>query len=131
MEDRLKELQTRFPNSYTFTKAIAEELVEQELQDIPVAIIRPSIVFVSEKEPEPGWGDTLQGIQGIAISGTTGLLQTVNWNYWTRFEMVPVDLCANLTIASAWYIAEKRLISHVRNNFSSSIQTNPSSSLPI
>ncbi|XP_015788910.1 fatty acyl-CoA reductase wat [Tetranychus urticae] len=107
LNDKLKEMVAKFPNSYTLTKALAEDLVLQEMGDIPTAIIRPSIVFVAVQEPAPGWGDTLQGIQGITISATTGLLQTVNWNYWTRFEMVPVDQCANLTIASAWYMVEK------------------------
>lgn len=108
LSDKLKEIEAKFPNSYTLTKALAEDLVQQEMGEIPTAIIRPSIVFVAAEEPAPGWGDTLQGIQGIAISATTGLLQTVNWNYWTRFEMVPVDQCANFTIVSAWYMAEKR-----------------------
>lgn len=41
------------PNTYTFTKALAEYLVQQEAGDINVAIVRPSIVGASWKEPFP------------------------------------------------------------------------------
>lgn len=41
------------PNTYTFTKALAEYMVQQEAGDLNVAIIRPSIVGASWKEPFP------------------------------------------------------------------------------
>ena len=50
------------PNTYTYTKAIAETLVFQECKDlIPCAIIRPSIVGASWREPFPGWIDNFNG----------------------------------------------------------------------
>ena len=41
------------PNTYTFTKALAEYVVSQEANDLPIAIIRPSIVGSSWHEPVP------------------------------------------------------------------------------
>lgn len=41
------------PNTYTFTKALAEYLVQQECGNLNVAIVRPSIVGASWKEPFP------------------------------------------------------------------------------
>lgn len=41
------------PNTYTFTKALAEYVVSQEAKDLPLAIIRPSIVGSSWREPIP------------------------------------------------------------------------------
>jgi fatty acyl-CoA reductase len=41
------------PNTYTFTKALAEYVVSQEGKDLPLAIIRPSIVGSSWREPIP------------------------------------------------------------------------------
>lgn len=32
------------PNTYTFTKALAENLVEQYSSQMPIAIVRPSII---------------------------------------------------------------------------------------
>lgn len=41
------------PNTYTYTKALAEYLVQQEAGQLNVAIVRPSIVGASWKEPFP------------------------------------------------------------------------------
>lgn len=41
------------PNTYTFTKALAEYMVQQEAGNLNVAIVRPSIVGASWKEPFP------------------------------------------------------------------------------
>ena len=52
------------PNTYTFTKAIAEELVLTECGDLPVCIVRPSIVVSTWREPMKGWVDNLNGPTG-------------------------------------------------------------------
>jgi fatty acyl-CoA reductase len=41
------------PNTYTFTKALAEYVASQDGKDLPLAIIRPSIVGSSWREPVP------------------------------------------------------------------------------
>ncbi len=58
MDDKLVSLMTpkllgERPNTYTFTKALAEQLIQQECGNLNVAIIRPSIVGASWKEPFP------------------------------------------------------------------------------
>ena len=52
------------PNTYTYTKALAEQLLEKECGDIPLAIVRPSIVTAAAQEPLPGWIDNLNGPTG-------------------------------------------------------------------
>ena len=44
------------PNSYTMSKAIAENLVREKYADLPVVICRPSIVTHSYKDPTDGKG---------------------------------------------------------------------------
>ena len=39
------------PNNYTLTKAVAEDLILKERGQLPVCIIRPSIVGASQEEP--------------------------------------------------------------------------------
>lgn len=39
------------PNTYTYTKALAEFVVQQEQDKLNIAIIRPSIVGASWQEP--------------------------------------------------------------------------------
>lgn len=46
-----------WPNTYVFTKAVAEMLVEQLKGDLPVVILRPTIVTSTFKEPFPGWSE--------------------------------------------------------------------------
>ena len=41
------------PNTYTFTKALAEQLLLEEREHLPTAIVRPSIVGASWQEPFP------------------------------------------------------------------------------
>lgn len=41
------------PNTYTYTKALAEFVVQQEQDGLNIAIIRPSIVGASWQEPFP------------------------------------------------------------------------------
>ena len=41
------------PNTYTFTKAVAETLLQNEAKDLPVAIFRPSIIGTPYHEPLP------------------------------------------------------------------------------
>ena len=57
------------PNSYTLTKALAEWLVYQQNGNLPLAIVRPSIVVAAASEPIKGWIDNLNGPTGeIEIS---------------------------------------------------------------
>ena len=41
------------PNTYTFTKQLAETMLVTEGHDLPIAIVRPSIVTASWQEPLP------------------------------------------------------------------------------
>lgn len=54
-EEKLTKITSRlvgqFPNTYTYTKAVAERLVENEIGSIPCAIVRPSCISPSMKEP--------------------------------------------------------------------------------
>lgn len=57
------------PNTYTYTKRLAEILVRDEFvnNNLPACIVRPSIVTPSYWEPVVGWVDSLNGTPGIGI----------------------------------------------------------------
>ena len=65
------------PNTYTFTKALAESLIVQECKDLPCTIVRPSIVGASWREPFPGWIDNFNGPSALFPATGTGLLRTM------------------------------------------------------
>ncbi|KAM6937800.1 fatty acyl-CoA reductase 1 isoform 2-T2 [Xenentodon cancila] len=91
------------PNTYTYTKALAEYLLQQEAGDLNVAIVRPSIVGASWKEPFPGWIDNFNGPSGIFIAAGKGILRTMRASNDAVADLVPVDVVINATIAAAWY----------------------------
>ncbi|CAN7998464.1 unnamed protein product, partial [Ixodes hexagonus] len=96
------------PNTYTFTKGLAETLVQRESKGYPVAIVRPSIVVCSWKEPFPGWVDNFNGPTGLIIAVATGLLKSVYTDPDMETDFVPVDVVVNCILAAAWNVATTR-----------------------
>ncbi|XP_043084144.1 fatty acyl-CoA reductase 1-like [Puntigrus tetrazona] len=113
MDDKLVSLMTpkllgERPNTYTYTKALAEQLVQQECGNLNVAIVRPSIVGASWKEPFPGWIDNFNGPSGIFIAAGKGILRTMRASNNAVADLVPVDVVINTTLAAAWYSGSQR-----------------------
>ncbi|XP_046590303.1 fatty acyl-CoA reductase 1-like [Neodiprion lecontei] len=65
-EDVTEAILGEWPNTYTFSKAVAEGVVTELAKDLPFAIFRPSIVASSYKEPIPGWLPSPFGIFGVS-----------------------------------------------------------------
>lgn len=85
------------PNTYTYTKRLAEILVRDEYNKgtLPVCIVRPSIVCPSFTDPMPGWVDSLNGPPGIIVAGGKGALRCLMLNTKSNFEAIPVDAAIN------------------------------------
>lgn len=96
------------PNTYTYTKAIAESLIMQECKDIPTTIVRPSIVGASWREPFPGWIDNFNGPTALFAAIGKGILRTMIGQFNCTADIIPVDVPVNLMIASGWYTGSKR-----------------------
>ncbi|XP_076153201.1 fatty acyl-CoA reductase 1 [Alosa pseudoharengus] len=96
------------PNTYTYTKALAECVVQQESGKISVGIIRPSIVGASWQEPFPGWIDNFNGPSGIFIAAGKGILRTMRANNDAVADLIPVDVVINLTLTAGWYTAVQK-----------------------
>jgi len=96
------------PNTYTFTKALAEYVVSQETKELPLAIIRPSIVGSSWREPIPGWVDNYNGPSGLVVATGKGLLRIMIGSSNAIADIVPVDVCVNMMIAVGWHTAIKK-----------------------
>ncbi|VVD02621.1 unnamed protein product [Leptidea sinapis] len=90
------------PNTYTFTKALAEDMLIRECGNLPVAIVRPSIVLSSLKEPVKGWVDNFNGPNGIIAAVGKGVFRTMLGTGTKVADLVPVDTVINLMIVSAW-----------------------------
>ncbi|XP_014246768.1 putative fatty acyl-CoA reductase CG5065 isoform X2 [Cimex lectularius] len=103
-----KLVSTKRPNTYTFTKALAEHVVAEQGGRLPVAIFRPSIVSGAWKEPLPGWVDNLNGPTGILAGAGKGVLRSMICYGDCIADLIPVDLAINCLIAVAWQTAVKR-----------------------
>ncbi|OAD52165.1 hypothetical protein WN48_02768 [Eufriesea mexicana] len=97
-----------WPNTYTFTKAVAESIVVKKAGELPVGIFRPAIVISTYREPLKGWIDNLYGPTGVAAGAGTGLLRSIHCDGSKQVNVVPGDLTVNALIACAWDVANRR-----------------------
>ncbi len=93
--ENLNQLESDFkndkrPNTYTFTKAIAESVIVKECGDLPCCIVRPSIIGSSWKEPFPGWVDSFYGPAFSIVTIGTGLFRTMVGNNAATCDIIPI-----------------------------------------
>ncbi|KOB66390.1 Uncharacterized protein OBRU01_21329, partial [Operophtera brumata] len=60
------------PNTYTFTKQLAEHVVYEHRGQLPVVIFRPSIVISSVDEPMKGWIENFNGPVALLVASGKG-----------------------------------------------------------
>ncbi|KRT85134.1 epimerase [Oryctes borbonicus] len=98
------------PNTYTFTKRLAETLVAKEAKNMRVAIVRPSIVTPSISEPVTGWVDSLNGPMGVLVAAGKGVLRIMHCNGDNSAHLIPADMAINAILVVAWKLgtAEKQ-----------------------
>ncbi|KAK3603205.1 hypothetical protein CHS0354_036132 [Potamilus streckersoni] len=93
------------PNTYTYTKAVAEYLLKEEAGGLPVAIVRPSILGATYREPFKGWVDNFNGPSGLLASIGKGVLRSIKGDFHATADIIPVDFVSNMIIAAAWFTA--------------------------
>lgn len=98
-----RKLMKGHPNTYTFTKLLAENYLAEHCTDLPITIVRPAIVTAAWKEPFPGWIDNTYGPAGLFAAVRRGILRTTLIKRDMGVEVTPVDLAANLVLVAACY----------------------------
>ncbi|KAH7512802.1 hypothetical protein FEM48_Zijuj12G0128700 [Ziziphus jujuba var. spinosa] len=61
-----------WPNTYVFTKAMGELCVKVSKENLPLIIIRPTVVTSTYKEPFPGWMEGFRTIDSIVVGHGKG-----------------------------------------------------------
>ncbi|XP_032678741.1 fatty acyl-CoA reductase wat isoform X2 [Odontomachus brunneus] len=102
VEDITPQLLGKWPNTYAYTKAIAEHAIKKHSEDLPVGIFRPAIVVSTYREPVRGWIDNMYGPTGVAAGAGTGLLRSIHCDGSVHANVVPADLTVNALILCAW-----------------------------
>lgn len=97
------------PNTYTYTKRLAELLIRDEYEKgFPICIVRPSIVVPAYKEPLVGWVDSLNGPAGLMIGAAKGVIRSMLLDGELEAEIIPVDTAINAAIIIAKLIATQK-----------------------
>lgn len=91
-----------YPNTYIISKAMAEDLVYGYKDKLPIAILRPSVVFSAESEPEVGFVQGLQGAIGVGFGTMTGVLRVAWGGDNIAAAIIPVDYVTNSIIAASY-----------------------------
>lgn len=72
-----KDLLGKYPNTYTYTKALCERLMKLRRGDLTLTIVRPAIISTSYIEPYPGWVDSLAAAAAYFMFVGLGLIREV------------------------------------------------------
>ncbi|KAH8411241.1 hypothetical protein KR215_000913 [Drosophila sulfurigaster] len=93
------------PNTYTFTKSLAEHVANDYKDQLPISIFRPSIVISTLEEPVPGWADNFNGPTGMLVACGVGILRSQNCDPYIVADFVPADVVVRgLIIATYKYL---------------------------
>jgi long-chain acyl-CoA synthetase len=90
-----------WPNTYTFTKSLAESLLTKYGPDLPVAVVRPAIVESSVAQPFRGWNEGINTSAALSyLLGT--FFRQLPTNERKRLDVIPVDsVCRGMTLIAA------------------------------
>ena len=90
-----------WPNTYTFTKSLAESMIAKEGAGLPIAIVRPAIVETSVAKPFRGWNEGINTSASLSYLLGTAFRQLPS-NERKRLDIIPVDaVCAGMTLIGA------------------------------
>jgi len=96
-----------WPNTYTFTKSLAESLIALRGADLPIAVVRPSIVESSTAQPFRGWNEGINTSAPLSyLLGT--YFRQLPTNERKCLDVIPVDLvCRGMTLIAAAVVTRR------------------------
>jgi hypothetical protein len=81
-----------WPDAYAYTKALSEQALAQNRGNVPVSVVRPSIIESAWAEPRPGWIRGFRMAEPVIISYAQGLLKEFPGVPEGIVDVIPVDL---------------------------------------
>nr|AXY94560.1 fatty acyl-CoA reductase 4 [synthetic construct] len=93
-----------YPNTYTFSKNLAEQIVASKSKHLSVAIVRPSIIGASLAEPCPGWIENISAFTDSFVLIGRGCATAIRGRRDARMDIVPVDFVVDTIICTAWHV---------------------------
>jgi len=80
---------TGHPNTYTFTKCLAERLLHERRGNVPLTLLRPSVVSACRRRPFPGWIDSHAAYAAFISLLGAGHLKVARMNPNAVLDVVP------------------------------------------
>ncbi|KAL4182555.1 hypothetical protein AMTRI_Chr11g150670 [Amborella trichopoda] len=107
-----------WPNTYTFTKAMGEMMMGHLRGDLPVVIMRPSIIESTFSDPFPGWMEGARTIDSLIVNFGKGKLKCFLADPNLVLDVIPADMVVNaMIVAMATHRSESSLhIYHVTSS---------------
>jgi HAD superfamily hydrolase (TIGR01490 family) len=90
-----------YSDIYSFTKALAEHAVRELRGEVPVSIVRPSIIESALAEPFPGWLEGFRMAEPIILAFGRGVLREFPGLPDALLDIIPVDYVVNAVLAVA------------------------------
>ncbi len=90
-----------FSDIYSFTKAMAEHAVVELHGDIPLSIVRPSIIESALEEPFPGWLEGFRMAEPLILAFGRGILRDFSGLPDSLLDIIPADFVVNTVLAVA------------------------------
>ena len=90
-----------FPDAYAYTKAVGERALCEQRGNVPVSIVRPSIIESAWAEPVPGWIRGFRMAEPVIVSYARGLLNEFPGVPEGIIDVIPVDLVVAAIVAVA------------------------------
>ncbi|XP_017469364.1 PREDICTED: fatty acyl-CoA reductase 1-like [Rhagoletis zephyria] len=91
-----------WPNTYTFSKCLSEELVRRRAEKFPTCVSRPSIVISTNREPIAGWINNVYGITGSVFALAAGLSRLLPIDKDKHLDLICADFTINAILAATW-----------------------------
>ena len=88
-------------NTYVFTKAMGEMVLGQLRGDMPVVIVRPSIITSVRADPLPGWMQGTRTIDTLIIGYAKQNISCFLADLRMVMDVIPGDMVVNAMLAAA------------------------------
>ena len=99
-------------DTYTYTKALGEMVLARDRGHVPTAIVRPTIIESSLRDPEPGWLENLNVGDPIWVEYGRGRMPDFPFGVDAVYDIVPVDFVANAILAILPRVEQSNEISY-------------------
>ncbi len=90
-----------FSDIYSFTKAMAEHAVVELHGDIPLSIVRPSIIESALAEPFAGWLEGFRMAEPLILAFGRNILRDFSGLPDSLLDVIPADFVVNTVLAVA------------------------------